>query len=200
MTELLGTVKRRAEDNKRLQRTRNKFRGAEAQPLAVREHVVRTAKDQDAEAACHVLRRSIAECCIEDHKNDPLVLQNWLENKTPENVRAWFQNAGSFAVVLEAAGKIAGVALMSKTGEVALCYLVPEARFIGAGKALLSSMETEAIRRGLDTLQLESTATAQAFYRRNGFVSYGEPRRAFEITAFPMRKKLSTHATHGNDG
>jgi len=29
----LGTVKRRAEDNNRLQRTRNKVRGAEAQPL-----------------------------------------------------------------------------------------------------------------------------------------------------------------------
>lgn len=80
---------------------------------------------------------------------------------------------------------------MSRSGEIALCYLVPEARFVGAGKALLSFMEIEAARRGLGSLHLESTATARAFYLRNGFRPSGEPKEAFGITAFPMRKELS---------
>ena len=152
---------------------------------------VRVATVEDAEIACHVLRRSIAECCVEDHKNGASVLNLWLKNKTPQNVRTWFQHPGNFPVAAELDGKMVGVALMSKSGEIALCYLVPEARFIGAGKALLSFMEIEAARRGLDSLHLESTATARAFYLRNGFLPAGEPKEAFGITAFPMRKKLS---------
>ena len=121
---------------------------------------VRIATVQDADMACHVLRRSITECCVEDHKNRASVLDVWLKNKTPQNVRTWFQNPGSFPVVAEVDGKIVGVALMSRSGEIALCYLVPEARFIGAGKALLSFMEIEAARRGLGSLHLESTGVA----------------------------------------
>jgi GNAT superfamily N-acetyltransferase len=154
----------------------------------------------DADVACDVLRRSITECCVEDHKNGASVLEIWLKNKTPQNVRTWFQNPGNFPVVAQVDGKIVGVALMSKSGEVALCYLVPEARFIGAGKALLSFMEIEAGRRGLDSLHLESTATARAFYLRNGFLPTGEPKEAFGVTAFPMRKKLSLTKKVSSDG
>jgi GNAT superfamily N-acetyltransferase len=161
---------------------------------------VRVATVQDADVACYVLRRSITECCVEDHKNGASVLDLWLKNKTAENVRTWFQHPGNFPVVAEVDGKIVGVALMSKSGEVALCYLVPEARFIGAGKALLSLMEMEAARRGVGSLHLESTATARAFYLRNGFLPSGEPKEAFGITTFPMRKKLSLTEKVSSDG
>ena len=38
----------------------------------------------DAIAGCDVLKRSIAELCIADHKNDPAILARWLGNKTIE--------------------------------------------------------------------------------------------------------------------
>jgi len=161
---------------------------------------VRVATVHDADVACDVLRRSITECCVEDHKNAAVVLDVWLKNKTPQNVRSWFQNPGNFPVVAEVDGKIVGVALMSKSGEVALCYLVQDARFIGAGKALLSSMEIEAARRGLDSLHLESTATARAFYLHNGFLPSDEPKEAFGVTVFPMRKRLSLTEKVSSDG
>jgi GNAT superfamily N-acetyltransferase len=161
---------------------------------------VRVAVAQDAEASCHVLRRSITECCVKDHRDEPSILDSWLKNKTPENVRTWFERDGSFPVVAESEGAIVGVALMSAKGEVALCYLVPEARFVGAGKALLSALEVEAVRRGLDSLHLESTLTARPFYLRNGFDASGEPAVAFGITAFPMRKRLVMVQNERNDG
>ena len=151
---------------------------------------VRIATADDAEAACDVLRRSISECCFEDHRGDPEVLRSWLLNKTPENIRDWIQYAGSFAVVAEVDAAVSGFGLLSSTGTVALCYLVPEARFKGAGKAMLSAMEAEARRRGLTSANLESTLTALPFYMRNGYVRLGEANTGFGIKGFPMRKDL----------
>ena len=151
---------------------------------------VRIATADDADAACAVLRRSISECCFEDHHGDSEVLRSWLLNKTPENIRAWIQYPAGFAVVAEVDARISGFGLLSSTGTVALCYLVPEARFIGAGKAMLAAMEAEAIRRGLTSLNLESTLTALPFYGRNGFVRTGEPNVGLGVKGFPMEKPL----------
>lgn len=46
--------------------------------------VIRDAKDDDAGNGCEVMRRSIAELCVADHKNDPAILGKWVGNKTVE--------------------------------------------------------------------------------------------------------------------
>lgn len=51
---------------------------------------IRVVTADDARAACEVLRRSILECCVDDHRNDPAILAKWLRNKTPEIVESWF--------------------------------------------------------------------------------------------------------------
>ncbi len=43
--------------------------------------VIREARDEDAAAACAVMRRSIAELCGSDHHNNPAILARWLANK-----------------------------------------------------------------------------------------------------------------------
>ena len=50
---------------------------------------IRKALLEDALQACDVIRRSIIELCQADHGNDPAILEKWLANKTPDNVRAW---------------------------------------------------------------------------------------------------------------
>jgi hypothetical protein len=45
---------------------------------------IRDAAPDDAIAGCEVLKRSIAELCTADHKNDPTILARWLGNKTIE--------------------------------------------------------------------------------------------------------------------
>jgi hypothetical protein len=85
---------------------------------------IRPAVVQDARAASQVLRRSITECCIEDHRDDPEIIAAWLRNKTPATVRGWLLNDRIFSVVAVTAGEVVGFAASSTAGEVLLCYVV----------------------------------------------------------------------------
>jgi GNAT superfamily N-acetyltransferase len=151
---------------------------------------IRVATENDADAACQVLRRSITECCVEDHHNDPSLVADWLSNKTPDNVRNWLRADRSYGVIAETGGSLVGFAMLLPSGEVSLCYLVPEARFTGVGKALLAAIEAEARRRGIRELYLDSTRTGRDFYLRNGFLFSDPPQIAFGIEGYPMRKRL----------
>ena len=151
---------------------------------------VRTATTLDAEAACQVLRRSIIECCEEDHHNDLDLLEAWLHNKTPESVRSWLQSPGAFSIVTMVEGAVVGFALSSPSGEVMLCYMLSEVRFTGAGKAMLRAIEAYTSAAGVQSLHLESTSTARAFYLRNGFAPSGPPCGEFGMEAHPMSKQL----------
>lgn len=153
---------------------------------------VRRAVPQDAEAACDVLRRSIQELCVADHQNDGKALGAWLENKTADNVRAWIASSRNYAVVALCNAKICGFALLGQDGTIRLCYLVPEVQHLGAGRAMLAALESEASRWGLKSLRLESTLTALPFYKRNGYTSAGESILVFGAQrAYPMRKELA---------
>lgn len=86
----------------------------------------RNATKADAETACTILRRSITECCVEDHRNNPELLSGWLQNKTPENVSTWFTSGENFSVVAVSSEELVGVGLLTKDGNLALCYALPE--------------------------------------------------------------------------
>ena len=155
--------------------------------------IVRAARPDDAEAAATVLRRSIVELCQADHRDDPDTLRRWLSNKTPEHVRAWISDPGNWLVVAEEEGRILGVAAMQTTGHINLNYLLPEARFRGVSKALLTELESKARALCLEACTLESTRTALAFYRGMGYTEAGGPQQGFGVAVgFPMRKNLGT--------
>jgi predicted N-acetyltransferase YhbS len=151
---------------------------------------IRKATPTDAAAACRVLRRSITECCVEDHRNVPEALSLWLQNKTPENVAVWFAARENFPVVALVDEQIVGVGLLIATGEVALCYVLPEVRFSGVGNALLRAMESHALQSGVAEIHLSSTATARAFYLRHGYLQRAAPAVECGIRAFPLTKLL----------
>lgn len=95
--------------------------------------------------------------------------------------------------------QVVGVGLLSKNGNIALCYALPEVRFTGVGKALLRAMESHAAQRNLNEMHLSSTATAKAFYLRNGFVQSGPPEVEFGIQAFPLIKRLGANNAFNTD-
>ena len=68
--------------------------------------------------------------------------------------------------------------------------VVPEVLHKGVGRALLLAAEAGAREAGSGVLVLESTRTAEAFYRRQGY----EPSAAVQswngLQAQPMRKRL----------
>jgi len=45
---------------------------------------VRLAKEDDARDAVALLKQSIIELCVEDHKNDENTISDWVRNKTVE--------------------------------------------------------------------------------------------------------------------
>lgn len=142
---------------------------------------IRIAVAGDAVAACQVLRRSIAECCLRDHQNDPAILDAWLGNKTPDMVASWFASTGNFSIVAIEADVLIGVALLTRAGKLSLCYLVPEAQGRGAGKALLTRVEAQARQWGIKSLQLHSTATAAEFYASQGFIRAGKVKSPYGV-------------------
>jgi GNAT superfamily N-acetyltransferase len=155
---------------------------------------IRPATEHDAVDACNVIRRSILECCKDDHCGDAMVLERWLRNKTPDFVRMFIHAPNAFSVIARVDGETVGFGSALETGEVTLFYVVPSVRFTGVGKALLAAIEDHAARAGVDALCLESTRTARTFYLRNGFVSEGPPVVAFGIEGQPMRKQLRSEA------
>jgi N-acetylglutamate synthase-like GNAT family acetyltransferase len=152
---------------------------------------IRPAGPDDAVAACAVLRRSIAECCVLDHQNRPDILDAWLGNKTPENVASWFASPSNFSLVAERDGAVVGVALLTQAGKLSLCYVLPEALHGGAGKALLCGAEEQARRWGVSVLRLHSTATARDFYARNGYIHAGKEKSCYGVECDFFWKKLN---------
>ncbi|MDC8756464.1 GNAT family N-acetyltransferase [Janthinobacterium fluminis] len=155
---------------------------------------IRIATSTDAFEACNVLRRSITECCSLDHKDDPAILDAWLGNKTPQMVASWFASATNFSLVAVEAGEVVGVALLTRAGKLALCYLLPEARRHGVGRALLARIEAQAREWGMKALQLHSTATAQGFYAAQGYIASGNVKSPYGVETVFCWKQLDADA------
>ncbi len=153
---------------------------------------IRRAVETDAPAACDVLRRSIQELCVADHDNDEEILRRWLANKTPANLSRWISSDKSFAVVALRDGQVCGFGMVHEGGEVLLCYVAPEARFLGASHLILRELEQQGRRWGLQKMFLTSTITARSFYERRGWIVSGDPIVEFGMQRiFPMTKALA---------
>lgn len=150
---------------------------------------VRQAHPDDAEAAAAVLCASIGDLCVADHGNDPEIVARWLANKTPRDIRRWIEAPGRLYVA-ERYGRIVGVGAAATTGQVTLNYVLPEARFRGVSRTLLSALEAYLRAEGHPRCTLSSTRTAHRFYLTAGYVDAGEPQIWRGLTAFPMVKDL----------
>ncbi len=82
-----------------------------------------------------------------------------------------------------------GFALLTQD-KLALCYVVPQALHQGVGRALLLAAEAGARQACIAALVLESTRTAEAFYRRHGYEPAGAVQAWAGLQAQPMCKRL----------
>jgi GNAT superfamily N-acetyltransferase len=152
---------------------------------------IRDAVPEDAAAGCLVMRRSIAELCVADHKNDPEILARWLGNKTVENFVAWIEQPDNSLMVAVEDGKILAVGSVTDAGSIGLNYVSPDVRFRGVSRGLLHALEARAIARNNCRCILTSTETALRFYLSNGYVASGAASGAFGTNSgYPMSKTL----------
>jgi GNAT superfamily N-acetyltransferase len=154
---------------------------------------IRAATLEDAPAACHVMRRSIAELCIADHRNDEAILTRWLGNKTPEIFASWIGQPDNSLLVAAEGDNILAVGSVTDAGQITLNYVSPDARFRGVSRALLGALEARARERGKTLCTLTSTETARRFYLANGYVEDGLPVGNFGTSSgYPMSKVLGS--------
>jgi hypothetical protein len=151
---------------------------------------VRQADPKDAEFICSVVRRSIIELCTADHKNDPAILEQWLANKTPENVLRWIADPGNTLLVATEAGNVLAAGCVKTSGEIVLNYVSPDAQFSGCSKAILRCLEHASKAHGRLVSSLDSTLTALRFYADAGYARNGPPIEKHGLTAYPMIKPL----------
>jgi GNAT superfamily N-acetyltransferase len=152
---------------------------------------IREAKIEDAPSACEVLRRSIIELCVADHRNDPEILRRWLANKTPQIVASWITKPGNTLLLAVEGDAILGVGSVTDAGEITLNYVSPDARFRGVSRTLIRALEDRAVLRGNERCRLFSTETARAFYRSVGYSEDGPPAGEFGASSsYPMSRTL----------
>jgi GNAT superfamily N-acetyltransferase len=130
---------------------------------------VRLATLEDAEEGSRVLRRSIIELCQADHGAEPDAIAAWTANKTPAEWRNWLARPGVYLYVADEDGRILGVGSATQDGRVLLNYVSPDARWRGVSKALLARMEGDMGIWGCARCDLQSSATAHAFYLAQGY-------------------------------
>ena len=155
--------------------------------------LIRQATPGDAEAIAALLIRSIREICGPDYDNDETLLAQWCANKTPENMRRGIENPSNYWIVAIENEMIAGTALMTISGEIHLCYLLPEYLGRGIGKAMLNDLLRNARLLGHRKVTLESTRTARKFYKRNGFIETGATMGMGIIPSFAMELDLTAN-------
>ena len=155
------------------------------------EMEIRNATLEDAAAACEVLRRSITELCVSDHRGDAAVLAAWLSNKNPKAFSSWLTHQDNSVLLAVEQSVVLGVGAVTAAGEITLNYVSPDARFRGVSRTLLKALEARAAKRGNVRCTLISTETARRFYRANGYVEDGSPECKFCPTGYPMSKVLS---------
>jgi GNAT superfamily N-acetyltransferase len=137
------------------------------------------------------MRRSIAELCFADHRNDPAILERWLGNKTPEVFVSWLEQPDNTLLVAVEDREILAVGAVTDAGKITLNYVPPDARFRGISRAMLASLEARAAERGNTRCVLISTETARRFYQASLYVEDGLPVGAFGTAAgYPMTKPL----------
>jgi GNAT superfamily N-acetyltransferase len=153
--------------------------------------IIRDATPDDAEAACAVLRASITQLCLADHRGNPDILSRWLANKTPEIVATWADGRGRSLLVAVEEGAILAVGGLAHPNEITVNYVSPQARFRGVSSALVAALERRAAALGAREIELLSTETAHRFYLARGYVDVGIPAGKFGTAAsYPMRKAL----------
>lgn len=136
--------------------------------------IIRPAVPADAQAGSALLRRAITELCVADHSGDAARIAGWVANKTPPAWLDWLARDDATVYVAEHDGRIAGVGMMTASGEVLLNYVSPDVRFQGVSKAMLSRMEADAAAAGVEEMRLESTLTAHRFYLSAGYAPVGD--------------------------
>jgi len=161
--------------------------------------VTRRATPDDAAAACALVRASIEQGCVADHKQRPELLQAWLGNKNLQTVLGWFSSSSNYAVVAEQvtdgqgnapARTLVGMALLTQAGKLALFYVQPDILRSGVGNAMLTAVEAQARTWNIGKLHMHCPTSASGFFERHAYINAGKDKACYGLECDFLWKQL----------
>ncbi|QRY76920.1 GNAT family N-acetyltransferase [Pseudomonas sp. PDNC002] len=137
---------------------------------------IRRACSEDAAAISQVIVAAVRESNGQDYPAS--VIESVVVHFTPERVIELVKQRLVFVALLS--GRIVGTCALDGNAVRSL-FIAPQQQRKGIGQLLMARIEEAALQRGLDTLMVPSSLTAQAFYARLGYRAvreqhYGEER------------------------
>jgi len=157
---------------------------------------VRPARPEDARSFIEVRNAAVRGIAAKDYP--PAVIDAWAQSPiTTATIENFLANPDKETrLVAEVNSEISGIgSLVIDNNELRACYVRPNAARKGVGSAILREIERIALENGATILQMDSSVTAEPFYKAMGYevLEYGEhvlykgPRMA----CVRMRKVLS---------
>jgi putative acetyltransferase len=129
---------------------------------------------EDAWAFLAVHRAAIREIAAADYP--AVVIEAWAPLPVTEDdvERLLVNRDGEVRLVAELGGRIVGLgAIVPQNAELRACYVAPGAARTGVGTAIVREIERIARQHRLAFLELDSSLTAEPFYRSLGYVALG---------------------------
>jgi putative acetyltransferase len=157
--------------------------------------IIREMRSEDARAFLAVHRAAVRGIAAKDY---PLaVIDAWapmpVTEDAIEQVRANPEKDYRLIAVIE--DRVVGIgAAAFEIAELRACYVTPDAGRKGVGSALVKEIERAAREQGVPHLELDSSVTAESFYRTAGYevIERGEHvlRTGQRMACVKMRKEL----------
>jgi putative acetyltransferase len=87
--------------------------------------------------------------------------------------------------------QLAGMALLTQAGKLALCYVMPGQLRSGIGSAMMRAVEAQARCWDIGKLHMHCPASSSAFFERLGYVNAGRDKACFGLECDFLWKKLN---------
>ncbi|WP_375122466.1 GNAT family N-acetyltransferase [Pseudomonas sp. LW8] len=155
---------------------------------------VRSATLADTGIINRIVERSIRIGCALDHRNHPLLVSDWLNRSSADFISSRLADPHFYLCIASFEDKPVGVGMARVSGEIPLCYVQPESFRRGVGRALMHNLEGWLRIRGVQHVYLNSTRTAEAFYRHLGYQQAAPPGLSTGVQTVPLHKPLSSPA------
>ena len=156
---------------------------------------IRHAKEADAQGILEAHRSAVHEIASRDYPQD--ILNEWAKPLTPDRTENYLKNSlpKETTLVAEVDGRIAGFgAIVESENELRAVYVSAQFARQGIGAALLNALETLAKKLGCPELHMDSSVTAERFYKTHGYevLERGEHtlRSGRRMVCVKMRKSL----------
>ena len=151
---------------------------------------IRPARPDEAKAIAALVRGSISELCIDDHGGDESRIDQWLANKTEDEIAAWIAAPDLSVYVIGCSTGLVATGCHRDDGVILMNYVSPFYRFQGLSARMIGFLEETIAAQGRATARLVSTRTAITFYEDLGWHAYGDPITCQGIVGQPMKKDL----------